>query len=89
MPCLSIPYDAATDGALWFRPMLGVAALCVILSLAGCGGPGRPASFRPRVESGRPSFLTRVHDDCVAGQRWACEMLNDLSKGLRDRDAQH
>ena len=68
-------------------PMLSLILLCLLLSLAGCGGPSRPPpSFAPRVEPGRTSFLTRVHNDCLAGHQWACDMLNDLARGLREKE---
>ena len=66
--------------------MLTILAICLILCLAGCGGPSPPPRFTPRVENGRPSFLTRVHDDCLQGQRWACAMLNSFSHALEERE---
>jgi hypothetical protein len=26
----------------------------------------------------RPSFVSRVHEDCAAGDRWACDLLDSL-----------
>ena len=45
-----------------------VALLFVVLSFAGCQAPHRP------------DFLTRVIQDCAAGQQWACELLDALSR---------
>lgn len=68
--------------------MLTVLAFCLVLCLAGCGGSGPrpPPRFTPQVENGRPSFLTRVQENCRQGQRWACDMLNSFSHALRERD---
>jgi hypothetical protein len=30
-------------------------------------------------ESRRPDFLVRVREDCTAGDRWACDLLDALS----------
>ena len=27
----------------------------------------------------RPSFLSRVREDCAAGDRWACDLLDSLA----------
>ena len=29
-------------------------------------------------EAHRPSFVSRVREDCAAGDRWACELLDSL-----------
>jgi hypothetical protein len=39
--------------------------LIVLLVMVGC----QPA---------RPSFLTRVREDCAGGDRWACDLLDSL-----------
>jgi hypothetical protein len=28
----------------------------------------------------RPTFITRVRQDCAAGQQWACDLLDVLSR---------
>jgi hypothetical protein len=28
----------------------------------------------------RVDFMTRVQEDCLAGQQWACDLINSLSK---------
>jgi hypothetical protein len=38
-------------------------------------------------EAQPPSFLTRVHEDCVHGDQWACGLLSSLSKA--QKSAQH
>lgn len=40
--------------------------LLAVGALAGC-------------QSRRPDFLTRVREDCVAGDRWACDLLDSLA----------
>ena len=42
--------------------------LIVLLLIVGC-------------EHGRPSFLTRVREDCAAGDQWACALIESLAKG--------
>ncbi len=44
-----------------------VLMLIVLLSLAGCQKP-------------RPDFLMRVQEDCAAGQQWACDLIDALSR---------
>jgi hypothetical protein len=39
--------------------------LIVLLAIAGC-------------QPTRPSFLTRVREDCAGGDRWACDLLDSL-----------
>jgi len=45
-----------------------------LLLLAGC-------------ETRRPSFLTRVHEDCVHGDPWACGLLTSLAQARSERSA--
>ena len=54
-----------------------VVVLIVLMALAGCHKP-------------RPDFLTRVQEDCAAGQQWACELLDALSRPalVEDTDGQ-
>ena len=35
----------------------------------------------------RPSFLTRVHEDCVHGDPWACGLLTSLAQARSERSA--
>ena len=37
----------------------------------------------------RPDFMTRVREDCGAGQQWACDLLDALAKppAAEDRNA--
>ncbi len=51
-----------------------VALLIALVSVAGC---------EPR----RPDFLVRVRQDCTAGDKWACDLLDALShpKPLEDQ----
>lgn len=43
-----------------------VALLIPLVDVAGC-------------EARRPDFLVRVREDCTAGDRWACDLLDALS----------
>ena len=38
-------------------------------------------------ETRRPSFLTRVHEDCVHGDPWACGLLASLAQARSERSA--
>ena len=38
-------------------------------------------------EAQRPSFLTRVHEDCVHGDAWACGLLTSLAQARSERSA--
>jgi len=38
-------------------------------------------------EAQRPSFLTRVHEDCVHGDAWACGLLTSLAQSRSERSA--
>jgi hypothetical protein len=38
-------------------------------------------------EAQRPSFLTRVHEDCVNGDPWACGLLTSLAQARTERSA--
>jgi hypothetical protein len=51
-----------------------VALLIALMSVAGC-------------HSRRPDFLVRVREDCTAGDKWACNLLDALShpKPLEDQ----
>ena len=40
--------------------------LVALLTAAGC-------------EPERPSFMSRLREDCAAGDRWACDLLDTLS----------
>lgn len=66
--------------------MWSALAICLVLCLAGCGGPSPPPRIGPQVENGRPSFLARVRQNCLQGQHWACDMMNSLAHALRERD---
>lgn len=50
--------------------MWRVLSLTALVLVAGC----QP----PRRQGPRPDFLTRVQQDCAAGQSWACELLDAL-----------
>jgi hypothetical protein len=41
--------------------------LILLMTIAGCNGR-------------RPGFMSRVREDCVAGQQWACDLLDALSR---------
>lgn len=59
--------------------------IAVILLLCGCGGPAaRPGAAQ--AEEAHPSFLTRVHEDCLAGDQWSCDLLIRLSNAMRSRE---
>ena len=47
-------------------PPLRSMLLVMLLALGGC-------------QPHRPSFLSRVREDCAAGDRWACELLDSLA----------
>ena len=51
-----------------------VAFLILLMTVAGC---------QPR----RPDFLVRVREDCIAGDKWACDLLDAFShpKPLKDQ----
>jgi len=38
-------------------------------------------------EAQRPTFLTRVHEDCVHGDPWACHLLTSLAQARSERSA--
>jgi hypothetical protein len=40
--------------------------LVTLLALGGC-------------QTNRPSFLSRVREDCAAGDQWACDLLDSLA----------
>jgi hypothetical protein len=42
-------------------------AFIVLMAVAGC-------------HAQRPGFMTRVREDCAAGQQWACDLLDELSR---------
>ena len=35
----------------------------------------------------RPDFMTRVMEDCAAGDQWACDLLDSLAKARMGRDS--
>jgi len=43
--------------------------------------------FLASCETQRPSFLTRVHEDCVHGDSWACGLLTSLAQARSERSA--
>jgi hypothetical protein len=47
-------------------PPLQSVLLLTLLAVVGC-------------QPHRPSFLSRVREDCVAGDRWACDLLDSLA----------
>ena len=49
--------------------------LIVVLVVAGC-------------HSRRPDFMTRVQEDCLAGQQWACDLIVSLHKAPTVADSQ-
>ena len=46
--------------------------LVTLLAIAGC-------------QPHRPDFMTRVRQDCAAGDRWACDLLDGLAHPKPDR----
>jgi hypothetical protein len=48
--------------------------LIVLVIIAGC-------------HSRRPGFITRVKEDCSAGQQWACDLLDALNRPPPNDDA--
>jgi len=64
--------------------MFTLIVIGMMLLLSGCAGPPqRPGP--PQAEEARPSFLTRVHEDCLAGDQWSCNLLMQLSNAMRSR----
>lgn len=49
--------------------------LAAMLNITGC-------------HTGRPSFMTRVEEDCSAGDEWACDLLNTLRRSRREREGE-
>jgi hypothetical protein len=49
-------------------------ALIVLMTIVGC-------------HARRPGFMTRVREDCTAGQQWACDLLDALSRPPSTDDA--
>ena len=47
-------------------PPLRSLLLVTLLAVGGC-------------QPHRPSFLSRVREDCARGDRWACDLLNTLA----------
>jgi hypothetical protein len=45
--------------------------LAAILSIAGC-------------QARRPSFMTRIREDCIAGDQWSCNLLDAFSRSKPD-----
>jgi hypothetical protein len=41
--------------------------LIVLMIMSGC-------------QARQPDFLTRVHEDCAAGDRWACNLIGSLGR---------
>jgi hypothetical protein len=41
--------------------------LIVVMAVGGC-------------HARRPDFMTRVREDCAAGQKWACDLIDAMSK---------
>lgn len=41
--------------------------LIVLIAVAGC-------------HASRPDFMTRVSEDCAAGDMWACELIDALNR---------
>jgi hypothetical protein len=48
-------------------PLCRAILLIVLMTIAGC-------------HARRPGFMTRVREDCAAGQQWACDLLDTLSR---------
>jgi len=55
--------------------MWRAALLIGVVAVSGC-------------HSRRPDFMTRVHEDCATGQRWACELIDALNKPIPENDFQ-
>jgi hypothetical protein len=45
------------------------ATLIVLMAVVGVAG----------CHVQRPGFMTRVPEDCAAGQQWACDLLDELT----------
>jgi hypothetical protein len=50
-----------------------ISLLIGLLSVAGC-------------QAHRPSFMTRVQQDCVAGDKWACDLIESMTAPLPEGD---
>jgi hypothetical protein len=48
-------------------PLWAAILLIVLLTIVGC-------------HARRPGFMGRVRGDCVAGQQWACDLLDAFSR---------
>ena len=51
-----------------------VLPLIVIVAISGC-------------QSRRPDFMTRVAQDCAAGDTWACDLIDELARPPPDEAA--
>jgi hypothetical protein len=47
------------------KPVWRTILLIVLMIIAGC-------------HARRPDFMTRVRQDCAAGDQWACDLLDSL-----------
>lgn len=54
-------------------PMGRAILLIVLMVIAGC-------------HARRPDFMTRVQEDCAAGNLWACDLLDALSRPIPAED---
>ncbi len=55
------------------EPVWQAVALIVLTIIGGC-------------HARRPDFITRVHEDCAAGDLWACDLLDALSRPMPEED---
>jgi hypothetical protein len=55
------------SGLNFARHLLPTIVLIVPMAIAGC-------------HAQRPGFMTRVREDCAAGEQWACDLLGALSR---------
>jgi hypothetical protein len=55
------------DASQYVRPLWRAIVLVVLVTIAAC-------------HSRRSNFMARVREDCSAGQQWACDLLDALSR---------
>jgi hypothetical protein len=70
LPVPLVREQSCFDGA---AEMLQGALVVTLLALLGC-------------QTHRPDFLTRVREDCAAGDQWACDLIKALRHPQPARD---
>ena len=62
--------DRRQRAAAWVaRTVPWAILLACLLAVLGC-------------QHRHPDFMTRVHQDCAAGQKWACDLIESLNAPL-------